>query len=241
MRGSQSRSYWEKDLVILAELRPSMSSGLSSQQIVPREHVNQNIRTQTDPFLPYIIGSVGIIHAGRSSDPRDEIESTIEINFNEHNLAWHYGWKSNKHVSDHKHVVDVVILVQGKNELANFLIPIGSFLSEEFLVTSTRAVKELSKRTQELNNIDVIDGKRQDEISIDISVTSTNSSIRPVKKNSESRSCVKKRAEVKTKNTEILNDGKVDKGGTVGDDDGDDDGGSNSSIDNDMPTNVAFI
>ncbi len=124
-------------MLILAEIRPIGTMGLSGTHRWPLDVVLGNIRTSSHPLRPYVKGRIKsfIQEPARGGLSDTQRMTSISISFNEELSAWHYGWMSNKHVGSMMHAVDVVFL---QKDIGGYLTVTGSFLSGEFSVFSTR-------------------------------------------------------------------------------------------------------
>lgn len=125
--------YWVNCTLVVAEFRPFDRLGLSSKVAVPKTELLSALRTPissgyTAESDNYYLGEISVT----TQTPKN---MTLHICFNRECNAWHYGWKSNKWVQGMTHVLDTVIL---EDTGGADLIVIASFLSNEFLITSTK-------------------------------------------------------------------------------------------------------
>lgn len=127
-------SFWSSEIIAVAQLRPSSGEGLSSRQSISKEELLGSLRTPINHIFSssgnnYFLGDITV------STMKQQENKVISIIFNHERTAWHYGWTSSKWVQDATHVMDVVIL----EDKGGFSLDIiGSFVSNEFGITSTK-------------------------------------------------------------------------------------------------------
>ena len=132
--GSKSIEHWATNITVVAQLRPLSKEGLSARTAIPKEELLSSLRTPLNPGFSanennYFLGDIIVT----SMPHRDS--KLLNITFNRECTAWHYGWKASKWVQDFTHVFDVVILEDVGN---SNLDVIGSFISTDFTITSTK-------------------------------------------------------------------------------------------------------
>ena len=141
LRSDKGEDYWLNNVLAVAQFRPSAVDGLSSRNSVSKDELLSSMRTTLHPQEEYILGEVTITSA------RIKENKILRICFNRECMAWHYGWRSSKWIQDIPHVMDVMLLEDRKN---SNLGVIASFLSNEFVITSTKKkrndVKEEAKK-----------------------------------------------------------------------------------------------
>lgn len=129
------------NVLAVAQFRPLDVDGLSSRDSISKDELLSSMRTTLHPKEEYILGEVTV------STARIKENKTLRICFNRECMAWHYGWRSSKWIQDNPHVMDVVLLEDRKD---SHMGVIASFLSTEFVITSTKKkrndVKEEAKK-----------------------------------------------------------------------------------------------
>lgn len=103
------------------------------------------MRNSVSRRSPFISGVIKNIETKTSTDV---VTKHITVEFNHDKLAWHYEWRSNKHISFTLHTVEILMYV---DDAAGVLRNIACFTSPEFQVISTKATLDL---LQEGNNVE---------------------------------------------------------------------------------------
>lgn len=141
----QHDNFWDS-VVFVAEIKCSQDEGLSSNSKILESELYSKIRTKdcrTNHYIDGVIKNIETVYENdtyidnnkRSEESDIIMRKNISIVFNEKNVAWHYDWVSNKHISFTYHVFDIVIFVSNGTGILHH---IGSYQSPPFRVVSTK-------------------------------------------------------------------------------------------------------
>lgn len=82
--------FWESDHVTyIAEIRESLTPGLSTERFVTRQYIESQLRTKPEKFKALIEGKPTQVQTVQSSSQSET--NIVDLEFNSHCQAWHYG------------------------------------------------------------------------------------------------------------------------------------------------------
>lgn len=134
---------WQnKEVLIIAEIRPSAEQGISGLRSVPRAKILAELRDMRNPRSggELVLGKIEIMS-------EDGLTAYVRIIFNGEKHSWDYSWKSNRWSgSSASHVVDVILLESCYSALNNCDLRIYSSLcSMPFILISSHKSTTRSK------------------------------------------------------------------------------------------------
>jgi len=99
--------------VFLLQLRPTKEPQFSKFSILSEDIINSNVRSDSCKKGQLLRGEAKMI-SGRSENGFNDY--VLHVEFNSRLSSWDYGWKSNRWSTDETHLVDVMVLVKGKDK-----------------------------------------------------------------------------------------------------------------------------
>ena len=134
---------WQnKEVLIIAEIRPSTEQGISGLRSVPKAKILAELRDMRNPRSggELVLGKIEIMS-------EDGLTAYVRIIFNGEKHSWDYSWKSNRWSgSSASHVVDVILLESCYSAVNNCDLRIYSSLcSMPFILISSHKSTTRSK------------------------------------------------------------------------------------------------
>ena len=99
--------------MFLLQLRPTKEPQFSKFSILSEDIINSNVRSDSCKKGQLLRGEAKMI-SGRSENGFNDY--VLHVEFNSRLSSWDYGWKSNRWSTDETHLVDVMVLVKGKDK-----------------------------------------------------------------------------------------------------------------------------
>jgi len=99
--------------VFLLQLRPTKEPQFSRYSSLSEEIINANVRNDNCKKGQLLRGDARMI-SGKSENGFNDY--VLHVEFNSRLSSWDYGWKSNRWSTDETHLVDVMVLVKGKDK-----------------------------------------------------------------------------------------------------------------------------
>lgn len=143
--GAHTTTFDINDYIFIAEIRPIDQPRISSQEMVRKSIVMDQIRTRQDREVgkkELFMGEIRVINKSLKS-----IE--LEVIFNAKHHSWDYSWKSNRW-SDVQHVVDIIVLTYASS--LDYRV-CSYFTTSQFMIVSShkKSVKKVASKATGLN------------------------------------------------------------------------------------------
>ena len=128
------KDWQNKEVLIIAEIRPSSEQRISALQSVPKSQIISELRDMRNPRSggELVLGKIEILE-------EDSEKASVRIIFNGEKHSWDYSWKSNRWSgSTASHVIDVILLESFNTALNHSDLKIhSSAVSKTFILISS--------------------------------------------------------------------------------------------------------
>jgi hypothetical protein len=154
--GKFSDDWQNKEVLLLAEIRPFTEPRISALKSVPKSKILSELRDMRNPRSggELVIGKIEILI-------EDSSTAMVKIVFNEAKHSWDYSWRSNRWSgSSASHVVDIILVESCNSALDQCDLKVySSFSSKPFILMSSHkpsTSKKISGRAAAKKKRDLI-------------------------------------------------------------------------------------
>ena len=142
--------------MFLLQLRPTKEPQFSKFSILSEDIINSNVRSDSCKKGQLLRGDARMI-SGRSENGFNDY--VLHVEFNSRLSSWDYGWKSNRWSTDETHLVDVMVLVKGKDKQ---YVMVAKAESSSFTMVACKTCSKTTKIWDKDPNLYVANGDDDD-------------------------------------------------------------------------------